>query len=437
MGVAFDPLTLRSFPKAILHIDGDAFFTSVEQALHPHLRGRPVVTGSERGIIACASYEAKRIGISRGVSLWEARKAHPGLVVLPSDYETYSLMSKRMFDIMRRFTPEVEEYSIDEGFADITGMRSYFKQSYPDIARSLQSAIHKELDLTVSVGLAPTKSIAKIASDYRKPSGLTIVPANRLHQFLPKVPLEDVWGLGRNRVALLEKFGLQTAWDYVRHDERWIRKLLHKPGVEMWHELRGTAVMPLDQAAHAPKASISKTKTFSAPSSCPDYVYARLLRNIESACIKLRRHHLLASEFSISLRSKDYREHVTGIRLNRPTQYVQELLPALRILFDHIHTPKESYRATGVVFAGLSDDRQYQYDLFTDPVRIEQMRELGHTVDKIQKRFGKHVVCQATGLYMASAPKHARDTPAWRKSHLLPGETARKRIRIPMLEIKV
>jgi DNA polymerase IV len=201
-------LMLNRFPRAILHIDGDAFFTSVEQALHPDLRGKPLVTGRERGIIACASYEAKALGIKRGISLWDARKACPELVVLPSDYETYSLMSKRMFEIMRRFTPEVEEYSIDEGFADITGMRSYFRKSYPEIARELQQTIARELDLTVSIGLSLTKSLAKIASDFRKPAGLTIVPGKRIHEFLPRIKTSDVWGLGPNRVALLAKFGI-------------------------------------------------------------------------------------------------------------------------------------------------------------------------------------------------------------------------------------
>ena len=126
---AAQPFTLHSFPHAIVHFDGDAFFTSVEQALHPDLKGRPVVTGQERGIIACASYEAKALGIKRGVALHEARRMCPDLVVLPSDYETYSLFSKRMFDIARRYTPMVEEYSIDEGFADLTGLRRVFHAS--------------------------------------------------------------------------------------------------------------------------------------------------------------------------------------------------------------------------------------------------------------------------------------------------------------------
>ena len=114
-----EPVTLHSLPKAIIHVDCDAFFASVEQALDPSLKGKPVITGKERGIAAAMSYEAKRLGIRRAMRLWEIKKAHPEVIVLPSDYESYSLFSKRFYGILRRFTPDVEEYSIDEAYAEI------------------------------------------------------------------------------------------------------------------------------------------------------------------------------------------------------------------------------------------------------------------------------------------------------------------------------
>ncbi len=117
------PLTISSWPRAIMHVDADAFFASCEQAVHPELKGRPVITGKERGIVAAASYEAKAKGVSRGVRLADVKKICPDAVILPSDYETYSLFSVRMFEILRRFSPDVEEYSIDEAFVDLTGLR--------------------------------------------------------------------------------------------------------------------------------------------------------------------------------------------------------------------------------------------------------------------------------------------------------------------------
>ena len=168
---AAQPFTLHSFPHAIVHFDGDAFFASVEQAVHPEWKGRPLVTGQERGIIACASYEAKALGIQRGVALHEARRMCPTLLVVPSDYETYSLYSKRMFDIARRYTPLVEEHSIDEGFADLTGLRRVFHCSYEEIARRFQAAVRAELDIGVSVGLSLSKSLAKLCSKFCRSTG--------------------------------------------------------------------------------------------------------------------------------------------------------------------------------------------------------------------------------------------------------------------------
>ena len=125
-----EPLTLHNFPRAIVHIDGDAFFASCEQSRRPALQGRPVVTGKERGIAASMSYEAKARGVTRGMRLADIHKVCPEAVILPSDYETYSLLSKRFFAIVRRYTPDVEEYSIDECFADLTGLRRPLRSSY-------------------------------------------------------------------------------------------------------------------------------------------------------------------------------------------------------------------------------------------------------------------------------------------------------------------
>lgn len=163
------PKHILEFPRAIAHIDGDAFFASCETALHPELRGRAVVTGKERGIASSLSYEAKRRGVRRGMMLSEIKKICPDVVILPSDYETYSLFSKRMFEIMRRYTGAIEEYGIDEGFADLTGMRGPLRMSYEEIARAMKKAIDEELGFTVSVGLAPQNLSQKLHQSGKNP----------------------------------------------------------------------------------------------------------------------------------------------------------------------------------------------------------------------------------------------------------------------------
>ncbi|HZX47902.1 MAG TPA: hypothetical protein VFF47_01640, partial [Nitrospirota bacterium] len=152
-----DMITVHSWPRAIMHMDADAFFASCEQAIHPELKGRPVITGKERGIVAAASYEAKAMGVERGMRLFEAKKVCPDVVLLPSDYETYSLFSIRMFEILRRFSPDVEEYSIDEAFVDLTGLRRRFHGPYSDIALRVQDTVVKELGISVSIGVSLTK----------------------------------------------------------------------------------------------------------------------------------------------------------------------------------------------------------------------------------------------------------------------------------------
>ncbi|HMP71691.1 MAG TPA: DNA polymerase IV [Kiritimatiellia bacterium] len=428
---------LSSYPKAIAHIDGDAFFTSVEQAIHPEWKGLPMVTGKERGIIACASYEAKALGIKRGVRLHEAERMCRDLIVVPSDYETYSLYSKRMFTIFRRFTPMVEEHSIDEGFADLTGLRRVHRVSYVEIAKRMQAAVAEELDLTVSVGLSLSKGLAKLASKYRKPRGFTAVPGKRLHEFLPGIPIEEVWGIGPNTAALLRKQGIETAWDFVRRPLAWADRLLGKIGRDLWHELRGESVYPVTDEEKTDYASVSKCKTFTAPSSDREFVYAKLVRNVESALIKLRRHRLRARVVYAGLRRKDYAQHGLEAKLNRGTAAVVEMLPVIQAMFERLYVPGVEYRSTMVVMTKLEEDGASQIELFEDPVRAENVYEASRAVDEINERFGKHAIAHGPGLFLEANRRTARDEAPIRKGDLLAGETRRQRLAFPKLQMKV
>ncbi len=431
------PLTLETFPRAVIHFDGDAFFASVEQAVDPALKGRPLVTGRERGIIAAASYEAKALGISRGLSLWEARRLCPGLVVLPSDYETYSLYSKRMFDVVRRFTPLVEEHSIDEGFADLTGLRRLHRCSYEDIARRIQAAVAADLGVTVSVGLSLSKSLAKQASSFRKPRGFTPVAGCHIHLFLQRRRLADVWGFGPNTVALLESFGLRTPYDFVSRPERWAGRLLGKTGRELWNELRGRAVYRVQPGVKRSFQSISKCKTFTAPETDRAYVYAKLVRNVESAFIKLRRCRLRARSLSVALRAQDFSHRAVGAELNRATSATPEVIPLVRALFDAVFVAGTAYRGTVVLLEKLEGDPMEQPGLFDDRLRIERMGRVAKVIDEVNGRYGKHRLSLGTSLFLPHHTMTDRDVPPRRKTDLLPGETARRRLGIPKLSLRV
>ncbi len=430
------PIMTRSWPRAIAHVDADAFFASVEQAMRPELKGRPVVTGAERGIVAAASYEAKAMGVRRGSPLWQVRKLCPDCVVLPSDYETYSIYSKRIFSILRRFSPCVEEYSIDEGFADLTGLRRLYRASYRGIAEIMRDAIESELGITVSVGVSLSKSLAKLGSKFRKPRGITAVCGRHIHILLGRTPIEKVWGFGPASCALLSKAGLSTALDFVSRPESFAFRLMGKVGRELWMELRGECVHTVDPGGEARQASISKTKTFTPPSSDRAVVWARALRNLESACIKARRHGLAARRLSLFLRRQDFDGEGAEAKIARPTSATNELTPALRGLFEGIYRTGIFYRATGVVLGDLVEPRPAQFLLFEDAGRVLENERLFEAVDEAARRFGKHSVFLAEVARLKGQHLGERGKGAGRREEPLEGENPRRHIGLPLLRLK-
>ncbi len=433
------PLTIRSWPQAILHMDADAFFASCEQAIHPELRGKPVITGKERGIVAAASYEAKARGVKRGMGYIDVKKLCPEAIIVPSDYETYSLFSVRMFEILRRFSPDVEEYSIDEAFVDLTGLRRSFHCSYGMIAAQIQETVEKELGITVSAGVSLSKVLAKIGSKHNKPHGLTVIPGRDIHLYLEKLPVEKIWGIGPNTSAFLNKLGIRTALEFTRRDEEFIKKHLSKPYWEIWCELNGMSVYPVMTESKGSYQSISKTKTFTPPSTDRTFVFAQLSKNLENACIKARRHKLAATRLIIFLRKKDFRDIGVELKLSHPTAYPAELFEALKEGFDQIYQSVIPYRLTGVVLSGLTPEDRVQFTLFDDTARIEKIAKIYHSVDALSTRFGKHTLQHASSLPAKLQGQHEGqrgDIPV-RRTDLFKGENRRQRLCLPMLHMKV
>lgn len=427
--------SLHSFPQAIIHIDGDCFFASCEIAKNPKLKGKPVATGLERGIISSLTYEAKALGLSRAMSLREAKKICPSLILLPSDYETYSLYSQRMYNIVRRYTSTVEEYSIDECFADISGLRRPLHNSYQGIAAKIKANLDQELGMTFSIGLAPTKVLAKVASKWQKPSGLTCIPAREAHLFLAELPVAKVWGIGPQTTAYLQNFGIKTALDFATRPREWVIAKLTKPHQEIWQELRGEKVYQLNTLPHDSYQSISKTKTFTPPSSEQSYVFAQLAKNVENAFIKARRHHLASRHFFFFLKTQDFKFSGWEIKLNQNTSNPVALMPLLREYFGQVFKSNTLYRATGVVLMGLSEDQIQQLDLFTSPLAAERVERVFGSFDVLAAKYGKHVLFLGASWAAMVKSKHHnyRNVATQRKSELLKGENSRQRLGLPIL----
>ncbi|MBN1366099.1 MAG: DNA polymerase IV [Syntrophaceae bacterium] len=429
--------SLSSWPRAIVHIDGDAFFTSCEEAIHPELKGKALITGGERGIVACASYPAKKLGVKRGVPLHEARKICPELIVLPSDYETYSLFSRRMFSIMRRFTPDVEEYSIDEAFADITGMRRFFHSSYEEIVLKMKKEIEKELGITVSVGLSISRVLAKVASKHQKPSGMTIIKGREIAKYLCNLPVEKIWGIGNATTNYLAKMGIRYALEFAKLPEKKVREKFNKPGVEIWQELRGISVYPVTAEEKSSYASISKTKTFTPPTSDAEYLFAHLMRNMESACIKARRYFLAPNKIVVFLKKNDFNTVGSEVKLSRPCAFPLEISGVIRELFDYCYSQQDIYRATGVILCDLEPYKSIQYSLFDNPLQAEKIRDIYNVVDELGQKFGKHTLHLGGSHLIDKLGKGRRGSPTVREQTQLKGETRRRHLGLPLLHVRI
>ncbi len=420
-----------SFPKAILHIDGDSFFASCEVALDPSLKGLPVVTGSERGIVSSMTYEAKQLGISRAMPMFEVKKKFPQVVIRSSDYETYTMFSERMYAIVRRYTPAVEEYSIDECFADLTGLRGILHMSYPEIAAAIKHDLQSELGMTFSLGLGPTKVLAKIGSRMKKPlpDGLTVISRNDLETLVGVIPVGKVWGIGPQTSAYLQKLGISTIRDFVSHDERWVSDRLSKPYVALWKELQGISVLPLSLEEKTIQASIQKTRTFTPATTDQQILFAQISKNIENACIKLRSFGLSAKRISFFFKTQEFRYHGMELRLAGSVCTPSEIVKVVHKYAPQIIRSGVRYRASGVTLSDFYEVGTTQHDLFGESVRVESVKKVYEAIDNLSARYGKHIVYLGSS---ARALEHRGDFREKRRD-LLSLSVSRKRLSIPFL----
>lgn len=373
-----------------MHLDGDAFFVSVELVKNPKLRGKPVVTGQERGIASALSYEAKALGITRGMPVFQIRKEFPQIAVLQSDYESYAVFSRRMMDIVKRYTDRVDEYSIDECFADFTHVERFHRDPLGMMSR-IKADIRKELGITVSLGLGPSKVIAKTASKMNKPDGLTILAPEDVPKALDKTPVDKVWGIGSSTAFAFRKKGVSTALEFATKPLAWVEEHFSKPQCEMWHELNCVSVYPVQTESERQK-SIMKTRTFVPASQSKEYVFSQLSKNIENACRKARGLGLVAREFSIHLKMRDFTYVRESVRLALASDSPFDMLREARLAFGRLFVPGALYRATGVTLCGLIPKDARQEDLFGEALQGCERDKVWRTVDSLNRKYGKNVL---------------------------------------------
>lgn len=379
----------------ILHVDMDAFFVSVELVRRPELRGRPVVVGGEgdRGVVAAASYEARAYGVRSAMSSKRARRLCPDLLFLGGDHRLYEEVSVRIMEIFGRYTPLVEPLSLDEAFLDVSGARRL--HGPPElVATAIRADLVAEESLTCSVGVAPNKFLAKLASEQAKPkpglagpdfgSGVVVVPADGIEDFLVPLPVQAVWGVGPRTFERLARLGVQTIGDLgCIPEDTLVAALGQSAGSQLWRLSRG-----IDERRVVPEhstKSIGHEETFARDLASAFEVHPYLVRMVDSVARRLRRTGVVGRTVSIKVRYPDFTTVGRSRTLADPTDLGVEILEAATTLLGSLELGP-GIRLLGVSVSNLEDGSVRQLRL--EEVMKPGWRAAEGAVDEIRERFG-------------------------------------------------
>ena len=373
--------------RHILHVDMDAFYASVEQLDHPEWRGKPLLVGGSpdgRGVVSTASYEARQFGCHSAMPTGQALRLCPDAIVVHPRMARYVQVSRQVAAILERYTPLIEPLSIDEAFLDVGGSLRLFGAA-TDIARRIQGDILDELHLTASIGVAPNKFLAKLASDLDKPAGLTIVDHDRVREFLDPLPVSRLWGVGRATLPRLEAIGVRTFADLRRVDLADLTQRFGQMGARFHRLARGLDDRPVMSDAAA--KSISQEQTFASDIGDADALRAILLEQTEHVARRLRRAGRTARAVAIKLRHADFRTLSRRTTLESASDRTDVLWRAAGGLFDRwAQTGLRPLRLIGMGVEQLTTGGQ-QLSLF-ERHEDERRRRLDETADRIRARFG-------------------------------------------------
>jgi DNA polymerase-4 len=374
----------RERRRTILHVDMDAFFASVEVRDNPSLAGKPVLVGgpSKRGVVAAASYEARKFGIHSAMPMARALLLCKHAIVVSGRRERYEEVSRGVFAIFRRFTPLVEGLSLDEAFLDTTGSTSLFGDG-PSIAAQIQEAIRRELDLSASAGVAQTKFVAKIASDFRKPGGITIVPDDEA-SFLAPLPIERMWGVGEKTAQSLRSHGIPTLGALARAPDDLLSRILGRYGAQAKALALGIDPRPVEPEREA--KSIGSESTYEQDIADMDSIRRSLLAHSARVAERLVNEGLSARSVSVKLKYGDFE---LATRQTKLPQFVYDTQSIYRAACDLLgrFERNAAVRLTGVSVSDLEQRETRPRELFEDEARNKRER-LEATRAQLRARFG-------------------------------------------------
>lgn len=380
----------------IIHVDMDAFFAAIEQLDHPELQGKPVmVAGMEaRGVVAAASYEARRFGVHSAMPVFQARQKCPSGIFVPPRRSRYQEVSGQVMAVLSAFTPVIEPISIDEAFLDVTGCDALFGPPR-EIGMKIKERIKAEIRLTCSVGIAPLKFLAKIASDMNKPDGLTCISPEEVDAFIRVLPVKKISGVGQQTAGTLEKMGIITLGDVRAFSRKILVARLGKYGHRLFELSRG--VDRSNVTVERPVKSISAEETLAADVTDREGLRKILLEQSEDVGRQLRQTGCKARTVVLKIKFFDFQQQTRQKKLREPTFASEKIFEAAADLLADFPL-KKPVRLIGV---GVSDlaapGKPMQMSLFAEPEskKTEKWEKLDTTVDAIAHKFGKNAVKKA------------------------------------------
>ncbi|MCW2811576.1 MAG: dinB [Friedmanniella sp.] len=387
--------------RTILHVDMDAFYASVALRTRPELRGTPVIVGgSTRGVVLSATYEARARGVRSGMSSTQARRLAPQATFVPPDFDSYAAVSRAIVAVFQTVTSVVESASVDEAFLDLTGSVKMFGTP-ASIGEHLRAVVADEQQITCSVGIGPSKFVAKIASRAAKPDGLVEVPADGVVAFLHPLPVEAMWGVGAATAEKLHRLGLYTVADLAHTPRGTLQRAFGPQAGAMLHHLAwgrdARRVNPRE-----PERSVGSQETFSVDTDDPDLVRRELLRMADRTAARMRKARLLGRTVVVSLRFADFSELTRSATLTAATDVTEEIYAQAVSIYERLGLQRARIRRVGVRVEHLVEAGQaYRQPRLTDPER--GWREAEEAVDAAVGKFGPAAV-QRAALTRRSPP---------------------------------
>ncbi len=384
---------MQARDKVIIHIDMDAFFAAVEQRDDPMLIGKPVVVGADpnngkgRGVVATCSYEARKFGIHSAMPISTAYRLCPHAVFLQPDFRKYKQASDQVFDILKRYTPDIEPISIDEAFLDITG--TFHLYGTPaQLALRMKEDIRREVRLTASVGIAPVKMVAKIASDVSKPDGLLEIEPDGVQKFLAPLPVERLWGVGKRSKDILNRLGIYAIGDILKFPKLKILELLGEQGLHLFDLASG--IDPREVSVSDETKSVSHEHTFDMDEADPEKVAKVLFILSQKVSRRLRKEGLKGRTVSIKIRLKDFQTFTRAKTLDKRTNFVGTIDGHAQALFKGFYKSGMKVRLIGVRMSQF-DDPYVADGLFVDPGEVKK-ENVHRAVDVLKDRFGEGAI---------------------------------------------